>query len=461
MSRAHVLLATFPAQGHINPALQFAKRLANADIQVTFFTSVYAWRRMSRTAAGSNGLINFVSFSDGYDDGLQPGDDGKNYMSEMKSRGIKALSDTLAANNVDQKSSKITFVVYSHLFAWAAKVAREFHLRSALLWIEPATVLDIFYFYFNGYSDEIDAGSDAIHLPGGLPVLAQRDLPSFLLPSTHERFRSLMKEKLETLEGEEKPKVLVNSFDALEPDALKAIDKYEMIAIGPLIPSAFLDGKDPSDRSFGGDLFEKGSNDDDCLEWLSTNPRSSVVYVSFGSFVNTTKSQMEEIARGLLDCGRPFLWVVRVNEGEEVLISCMEELKRVGKIVSWCSQLEVLTHPSLGCFVTHCGWNSTLESISFGVPMVAFPQWFDQGTNAKLMEDVWRTGVRVRANEEGSVVDGDEIRRCIEEVMDGGEKSRKLRESAGKWKDLARKAMEEDGSSVNNLKVFLDEVVGI
>ncbi|KAL0403675.1 UNVERIFIED_CONTAM: Crocetin glucosyltransferase, chloroplastic [Sesamum radiatum] len=135
----------------------------------------------------------------------------------------------------------------------------------------------------------------------------------------------------------------------------------------------------------------------------------------------------------------------------------MEELEKVGKIVPWCSQLEVLTHSSLGCFMTHCGWNSTLESISCGVPVVAFPHWTDQGTNAKLIEDEWRTGVRVRANEDG-LVESSEIRRCIEEVMDGGQKSVELRENAEKWKALAREAMEENGSSNKNLKAFFDEV---
>ncbi|KAG5589098.1 hypothetical protein H5410_039612 [Solanum commersonii] len=54
---------------------------------------------------------------------------------------------------------------------------------------------------------------------------------------------------------------------------------------------------------------------------------------------------------------------------------------------------------SIGCFLTHCGWNSTLESISLGVPMVAIPQWTDQPTNAKLVKDVWEIGVRAKQDE--------------------------------------------------------------
>ncbi|KAL5702824.1 hypothetical protein ACHQM5_027990 [Ranunculus cassubicifolius] len=126
-------------------------------------------------------------------------------------------------------------------------------------------------------------------------------------------------------------------------------------------------------------------------------------------------------------------------------------------IVPWCSQVEVLNHPATGCFVTHCGWNSTLETIATGVPVVAFPQWSDQGTNAKLIEDFWKIGVRVEPNEEDKIVKSEEIIRCLEEVMDA-ETGEELRSNAKKWKEAARAAMSEGGSSDRNLRTFLDEV---
>ncbi|KAL0329578.1 UNVERIFIED_CONTAM: Crocetin glucosyltransferase, chloroplastic [Sesamum radiatum] len=361
-----------------------------------------------------------------------------------------------------EQGRPVSCLIYTLLLPWVSKVAREIHIPSTLLWIQSATAFNAYYYYFNGYGDQIKAESNdptwKIQLPGIPILLSKHDIPSFMLPTSSERYSFALtsfNEQLEVLDVETKPKVLVNTFDSLEHDVLKSIDKYELIGVGPLIPSAFLDGKDPFDTSFGGDLFHKSDN---YIEWLNTKPKSSVVYVSFGSLLSLPKAQMEEIAKGLLDSGRPFLWVTRANEkADEEKLSCMEELERVGRIVSWCSQLEVLTHPSLGCFVTHCGWNSTLESISCGVPVVAFPHWTDQGTNAKLIEDVWRTGVRVRAKEDG-VVESGEIRRCIEEVMDGGEKGIELRENAEKWKGLAGEAMEEYGSSDMKLKAFLEEV---
>ncbi|XP_009601422.1 UDP-glycosyltransferase 75C1-like [Nicotiana tomentosiformis] len=466
MVQPHVLLVTFPAQGHINPCLQFANRLIRMGIEVTFATSVFAHRRMAKTTTFtlSKGL-NFAAFSDGYDDGFKADEhDSQHYMSEIKSRGSETLKDIILKSS--DEGRPVTSLVYSLLLPWAAKVAREFHIPCALLWIQPATVLDIYYYYFNGYEDAIKGSTNdpnwCIQLPR-LPLLKSQDLPSFLLSSSNEEKYSFalptFKEQLDTLDVEENPKVLVNTFDALEPKELKAIEKYNLIGIGPLIPSTFLDGKDPLDSSFGGDLFQKSN---DYIEWLNSKANSSVVYISFGSLLNLSKDQKEEIAKGLIEIKKPFLWVIRDQENgkgdeKEEKLSCMMELEKQGKIVPWCSQLEVLTHPSIGCFVSHCGWNSTLESLSSGVPVVAFPHWTDQGTNAKLIEDVWKTGVRLKKNEDG-VVESEEIKRCIEMVMDGGEKGEEMRRNAQKWKELAREAVKEGGSSEMNLKAFVQEV---
>ncbi|KAG5588843.1 hypothetical protein H5410_049277 [Solanum commersonii] len=254
----------------------------------------------------------------------------------------------------------------------------------------------------------------SIQLPR-LPLLKRQDLPSFLVSSGSKDDKysfalPTFKEQLDTLDGEENPK-----------------------------------------------------SNDDSMKWLNTKPKSSIVYISFGSLLNLSRNQKEEIAKGLIEIKRPFLWVIRDQENikevekEEEKLSCMMELEKQGKIVPWCSQLEVLTHPSLGYFISHCGWNSTLESLSSRVPVVAFPHWTDQGTNAKLIEDVWKTSVKMRVNEDG-VVESEEIKRCIEIVMDGGEKGEEMRKNAQKWKELAREAVKEGGSSKVNLKAFVQEV---
>ena len=461
-----LLLVIYPAQGHINPGLQFAKRLIRVGAEVTFVTNVSAHRRMTKPSTPTG--LSFAPFSDGYDDGFKPGDDIDHYLSENSRCGSQALSDLVftAAN----EGRPFSFIVYSILLPWAAETANQLHVPSALLWIQPATVFDIYYYYFHDYSDIIDGTntdssstdgiSCSVELPG-LPLkLTKGDLPSFMDSGNTYTFAiPLFKAQFEILDKESNPKVLLNTFDALEPEALIATGgKFDLIGIGPLIPSAFLDGKDPSDTSFGGDLVQNSK--DYYMEWLNTKPKRSVIYVSFGSMSVLSKPQMEELGRALLSIGRPFLWVIRdknKDQEEDKLVSCREELEKLGMIVPWCSQVEVLSNPSLGCFVTHCGWNSTLESMVCGVPMVGFPQWSDQGTNAKLIEDFWKTGLRVKTNKDG-IVERDEFQRCLETVMGDGEKGEEMRLNAKKWKDLSREAANEGGSSDKNLKHFVNVI---
>ncbi|KAK6161664.1 hypothetical protein DH2020_005045 [Rehmannia glutinosa] len=458
----HILLVTFPAQGHINPSLQFAKRLINIGAQVTFSTSLSAIRRMMNnpTPPITNGL-NLVPFSDGYDDGWNMSDGIQNFVSAFRHRGSEAVASLIS----DKASQGHPFahVVYTTFVPWVGHVARDLQVPSTLLWIQPATTFDIYYYYFTGYEEIFKKGGDddAIELPG-LSLLSRHDIPTYILSSstTFDFALPHYKEHVEILENEitKRPLVLVNTFDAFESKPLIAINKVNMLGIGPLIPSAFLDGKDPSDTSFGGDLIQ--SNKGYYADWLNMKEDSSVIYVAFGSYSELSKRQMEEIGKGLLKSKRPFLWVIRATKsGEEMLFSSKEELEKQGMIVPWCSQVEVLSHKAVGCFVTHCGWNSSMEGLASGVPMVLFPLWSDQGTNAKLMEEDGKIGVRVAANGDG-IVEGDEIVRCLENVMGEGEKGVELRSKAKEWKNLAKEAVMEGGSSDVNLRVFLDHVVG-
>ncbi|ONK80782.1 uncharacterized protein A4U43_C01F21660 [Asparagus officinalis] len=319
------------------------------------------------------------------------------------------------------------------------------------------------YHAFHGYEQLIAAHSKdplfTVELPG-LPPMRIRDIPSFLtVPSTSGDFYSalhtVVKEAFLTLDSEvkkspTKPKVLVNTFDELEADALSAVGDTDVIAIGPVLQSV----SEGSAKASGFDLFkpdEKGY-----MQWLDSKPEKSVVYVSFGSLAVLKEEQMDEILRGLKASGRPYLWVVRKDCRLEGVLE-LEEPGESAMVVEWCSQARVLAHPSVGCFVTHCGWNSTLESLAFGVPTVAVPQWTDQVTNAMSIERAWGTGVRGEANEDG-VLDGDELMRCLDLVMGDGERGEEIRRKAELWKERAAEATNEGGSSDRNLRAFVNEI---
>ncbi|KAL2530161.1 UDP-glycosyltransferase 75C1 [Forsythia ovata] len=453
MVNCHILLVSFPGQGHINPALQFAKRLLEMGAKVTFSTSLSAIRRMSEAASTIPGLT-LAPFSDGYEDGWTSAHDVQDFMLSLRTCGSEAVTNLIMAQ--EKEGQKFTHIVYSTIITWAGEVANQLQIPSTLLWNQPATVLYVYYQYFNKNVDFTGENSEVIELPG-LPLLFKScDLPSFMQSSSPVIYNFALpafKEHFEILDrAGTKQKILVNTFDALEFEVLRAMNKYDLMGIGPLIPSAFLDGKDPLDTSFGGDLIQKTV---DYMDWLNSKDKLSVIYVAFGSFSSLSKQQMEEIAKGLIESQKPFLWVTR----DANTLSFIKEVEKQGMIVPWCSQLEVLSHPSVGCFLTHSGWNSSIESFVSGVPVVAFPQWGDQPMNAKLLQDFWKTGLRLAAAD-GGIVMADEVSRCIEIVMGCGERGEDMRKQAQKWKNLAKDAVKEGGSSNVNLKVFIDQIVG-
>ncbi|KAL1547993.1 mogroside IE synthase-like [Salvia divinorum] len=193
---------------------------------------------------------------------------------------------------------------------------------------------------------------------------------------------------------------------------------------------------------------------DTCVEWLGQRAPRSVIYVSLGSMAELGVEQMGELAEGLRLCGYYFMWVVRPTEESKLPDGFSSEK---GLLVGWCPQLEVLADEAVGCFITHCGWNSVLEALSLGVPMVGMPQWSDQTTNSKLVADVWGMGIRARPDRRG-VVGGDEIVRCVKHVMEdeGGDE---MRRSAERWKRLAREAVDTGGTSYQNTEEFVASIV--
>ncbi|MCD7472181.1 hypothetical protein HAX54_013189 [Datura stramonium] len=452
--KSHVLIAIFPGQGHINPSLQFSKLLIKLGIKVTLSTSLTAFNRIKKLP-NIEGL-SFAAFSDGYDGNFKGSlNEFHLFNSSMKSHGSEFILNLMKSNSKNG-STPITHVIYTVLMDWAGSIAKKFNVPSTLFWTQPATVFDIYYYRFTDYSDyfkNCDSNDKVIELPG-LPPLSPIDFPSFVYDDVESYNWAVesMKRQIEILNSEENPRILVNTFDDLEFDALRILKNVTMVAIGPSITSSFLD-----DNSFGADMIEISSND--YMDWLDKRSNGSVIYIAFGSYAEISSQLMEEIGQGLLKCGRPFLWVIRQGQnGEkpEEKLSCKEELEKQGKIVSWCSQVKVLKHPSIGCFLTHCGWNSTLESIAFGVPIVACPVWNDQVCNAKLIQDVWKNGVRVNSGEK-DIVERDEFKRCIEIAIGGGENGEELRKNAKKWRDLAKEAVKENGSSNVNLKAYANE----
>ncbi|KAH7564746.1 hypothetical protein JRO89_XS09G0018700 [Xanthoceras sorbifolium] len=198
--------------------------------------------------------------------------------------------------------------------------------------------------------------------------------------------------------------------------------------------------------------------DPECLKWLDRREPNSVVYVNYGSITVMTDQHLKEFAWGLANSGHSFLWVVRpdVVMGTDSAIlpeEYFEEIKDRGLIVSWCPQEQVLSHPSLGAFLTHCGWNSMLESmINAGKPLICWPFFAEQQTNTRYACTTWGIGMEVNHD-----VKRDEIEGLVKEVMEG-EKGKKMKEKALEWQKKAIAAANIGGTSYNNLDRCIREV---
>ncbi|KAI6693931.1 hypothetical protein NL676_021641 [Syzygium grande] len=257
MAPPHFLLVVFPGRGAINPALQLAKRLTHFGGHVTFFTTVSAIRHMIDPVFLE--AYTFTTFSDGYDDGIELGDDVNHFIVELKRRGSEALKGFIECSS----GQGLRFsCVLNTMIPWADYVARSLQIPSVLVWIQPATVFSVYYHYFNGYEDVI---------------------------------KNLK-------EGANPKVVLVNTFDVLELEVLRLISTLNLVGVGPLVSFHFLDVQDhnSSDKSSKDDLY-RGS--EDYVQWLNTKEEGSVIYVAFGSISKFSKAQKREMARGLLETG--------------------------------------------------------------------------------------------------------------------------------------------------------------
>ncbi|XP_027168512.1 UDP-glycosyltransferase 74B1-like [Coffea eugenioides] len=443
-SRGHAVVLTYPAQGHINPLLQFAKCLASKGLKATFATTPYTAKFI--TAKG----VQVMPISDGFDDGgFRDAPNVADYLESFKTVGSRTLTELILKLN-QSSDSPVNCLVYDSLLPWAVDVAKKLDIFSVVLLTNSASVCSLYWQIHRGFLPfPVEKDKVPLTIPG-LPPLGLDELPSFLaFPSHNSAYLESIMRVFARLD--ENDWVFANSFEDLENELAKALTGlWPVQMVGPMVPSAYVEGPIAGDSDYGGSLWKPS---DHYLKWLDEKAPKSVVFVSFGSMADVEIKQIAEIACGLKGSNHHFLWVIKDSEQEKLLTEFLQSNDEMGfgKIVKWCNQLEVLAHKSVGCFMTHCGWNSTLEAVSLGVPMVALPQWSDQPTNAKFIESVWRVGLRARRDEK-MIVTREEIERCVREVL-VGEKSDEIRINASKMREQAKRAVCNGGSSdiaINN-----------
>ncbi|CAK7337746.1 unnamed protein product [Dovyalis caffra] len=467
VEEVHVLVLTLAWQGHMNPMLNLSKRLASKGIHVTFATTEVASHLIqksnirvpfttSQSAKARSPQISLEFFSDGLDLEFDRVKNFDSYLESLETTGYKTISNLI--KKFTNNGKKFSCIISNPFMPWVPKIATENDIPCAILWIQACTIYSIYYHYFknpNSFPTLIDP-YEFIELPG-IPTLQVKDLPSFILPSCSPTIQKLVSNFIQNLD--QVKWVLGNSFNELEEEVVKSIASLHPICpIGPLVSSLLLGQEESINGSVDMWIPEYS-----CIEWLDKKPPSSVIYISFGSVLSYSQKQIDNIAMGLKNSNRPFLWVIKPpqkgleNKIGDLPYDFLKETEGRGLVVTWCPQEKVLMHQAVACFITHCGWNSTLETVVAGVPIIAYPDWTDQPTVAKLVTSIFNIGVRLEV--ENGVASSEEIEKCIVEVTNGPEAA-KIKKRALELKEAAKKAVAEGGSSDENIDQFIREFVG-
>lgn len=300
------------------------------------------------------------------------------------------------------------------------------------------------------------------NVPGMETFLRRRDLPSFyrVKDLSNPSFQAVSKETQRTPQASS---LILNTFEELEEPILSLIRAHcspTVYTIGPLHAQLKYrleqaEGATLSNESWVNSLWEV---DRTCIKWLDGKAEKSVVYVSFGSITVLSKEELMEFWAGLVRSKKPFLWVIRpdliagTDPRSSVEPEILEGTRERGYMVSWAPQEEVLAHRAVGGFLTHSGWNSTLESIVAGVPMVCWPFFADQQLNSRCVEVTWKIGLDMKDRCDREIVE-----KMVNELMEG-KKAVELERSMAEVSRSAKRSVAEGGSSYCNLDRLIEDI---
>ncbi|KAH6828425.1 hypothetical protein C2S53_013826 [Perilla frutescens var. hirtella] len=461
----NVLAVPFPAQGHVKPLMKLCHKIAKHGIKVTFVNLESINQKI--TAAGKtsdededededeDGVdnIELVTLPDD-DDGETRGHDAIDVLKmAVKLRAtmpesLKGLIERI--NKASTPDSKISCVIADVAVGWILETATELGAEPLLFMPASAAPLAL----ITHIPDLLEQGflrpdgsvkGDSIIISDDIPVWGKDELP-WCIPNSTEA-QKLFFESWKELENPTTKWILTNNFYDVESSACNFIPN--LLPIGPLL-------EDNASKS-SVNSYNFHADDVSCLSWLDSKPPGSVVYVSFGSSAVFSQQQLDELAVGLEMSGRAFLWVVRpdIANGKRAEFSdgFAERVGELGKIVEWAPQEKVLSHRSVACFLSHCGWNSTLEGLSNGVPFLCWPYFGDQFHNQNYICDKWEIGLRIDPDENGIRL-GHEIKNKVD-MLFGNDN---LKGNALKLKEMSAASVNEGGDSYKNFHKFIDHL---
>ncbi|KAI3784899.1 hypothetical protein L1987_44007 [Smallanthus sonchifolius] len=424
------------------PLMEAARCFTSDGLKVTFVNMEFTHKQVMSAWSEKDGetdLMQMVCITDG----LEPWDDRndlRKWLEAMSRVGPSKLEDLIEGiNKVDDE--KITCIIADFCMGWAIRVAQKMGVKQATFCPSSAANLALAMSVQKLMEDEvIDSKgvllkNEMVQLSTTMPSM---DPAHFSWLCMGDLVRNQISFDVIILGGKEAAEasdyIICNSNMELEPGVFTLFPK--MLPIGPLLSTT------RSAKQVG--HFWKA--DTTCQNWLDQQPVCSVIYVAFGSVTVFDQNQFVELALGLELTNKPFLWVVRPGTAYVYPSGYMDRVTH-GKVVSWAPQQEVLNHPSVACFVSHCGWNSTMEGVSNGAPFLCWPYFAEQFFNTTYICDIWKTGLGLDKDETGLVTRG-EIKSKVEQLLS----NKIVKENA---LNLQEKVQARN-SSYNNLRNFVD-----
>ncbi|XP_074273222.1 7-deoxyloganetic acid glucosyltransferase-like [Silene latifolia] len=480
---AHVVIFPLPIQGPVNCMLKLAEfilSLSQTAVAVTFLNTEFIQHRLDLHSPAAARLarfgsrFGFATVPDGFGSFENPRGalqiaDITNFLGVQAQTAGSRLRELLAYGLAGPGCKPVTCVIADGLFWFMADVANE--IRVPLVYFDTISPCGLWTCLcvpkmlhagdlpFPG--DDMDAPVTSV--PGMETYLRRRDLPTFCRDYDPNKpvAQLILKEAqhYSSAQGH-----ILNTFDDLEGELLSHMHPLSpnLYTVGPLHLNLTtrLEQEQPEsvDRplSFSNSIWQE---DRSCLTWLDAQPSKSVLFVSIGSLAFMTKDQLFEFWHGLLNSGTRFLWVRRPNSVIDVVDEAqlkisdevLEGTKERGWIVKWAPQEEVLKHRAIGGFLTHSGWNSTLESIVEGVPMICWPFTFDQQVNSRLVSEVWNIGLDMKDTCSRHMVET-----MIKDLMDT--RKDEFLSKVDCLAKLATHAVSPVGSSYNQLNRLIDDI---
>ncbi|KAF8395306.1 hypothetical protein HHK36_019249 [Tetracentron sinense] len=472
-NQLHFILIPLMAQGHMIPMIDMARLFAERGVIVTLVTTPLNAFRFESTIdrATKSGLqirlikIRFPCAEVGLPEGcenidiLPSPDMGKQFYSAT--RMLQQPLEQLLGELKPLPSCMISDTA----LPWTSEIARKFQIpRLVFHGTSCFTLICSHNLVHYKVHERVTSESESFVLPG---MPDRIEFTKAQLPVPFNISVDQIIEAENTAYG-----VVANSFYELEPEYVKEYQKVKenkVWCIGPVS----LCNKETVDKV---DRGNKTSIDEDqCLKWLDSREPNSVVYACLGSLSRLIPSQLIELGLGLEASNRPFIWVIRRDQKsldfEKWLSEEGFEERTRGRgllIRGWAPQVLILSHPATGGFLTHCGWNSTLEGVCAGVPMITWPLSSDQFYNEKIAAQIWRIGVRVgveiplpKGEEEkvGVMVKREEVKKAVERLMDEGEEGKERRKRARELEEMANRAMEVGGSSHFSMTLLIQDIM--